>query len=154
MARARILILEENRQIVDELRDSLELAGFETEVALNSQVAFAILEERKMDVAIVGASVQPNNTLKKLHELSADLPILFLTEQKSKRYQAGLLKAGASAVLGLPLERDRVIGAVEKTVRKPEALPPKPRRRKIPKKVAKKKKKEEKKRKGKRTSRV
>lgn len=140
MARARILILEENRQIVDELRDNLELGGFETEVALNSQVAFTILEERKMDLAIVEDNIQAVDTLKKLHELSPELPIVFLSEQKSKRYQSSLLKAGASAILELPLDKDLVLKKVEEIVEKPAAPPPKERVRKFPKKISKKKK--------------
>ncbi len=146
MARARILILEENRQIVDELRDNLELAGFETEVALNSQVAFTILEERKMDLAIVGTSTQDSAILKKFHELLPNLPIIFLSEQKSKRYQAGLLKTGASAILELPLDRDRVITKVEQIVEKPVPAPPKKRLKKPSKKRVVSKKKQEKKR--------
>ncbi|HHT9120181.1 MAG TPA: response regulator [Candidatus Hypogeohydataceae bacterium YC41] len=123
MARDRILIIEESRQIVDELRDNLELAGFETEVALNFQVAYAILEERKMNLAIVGSSFQEINTIRKLCELDNTLPIIFLSEQKSKRYQSTLIKAGASAILELPLDKDQVIEKIEKLVEKPEVLP-------------------------------
>ena len=141
MTRARILILEEDRQLVDELRDDLDLVGFETEVALSSQVAFTILEERKMDLAIVGASTQAIDTLRKLHQQFSKLPIIFLTEQKSKRYQSSLLKEGASAVLGMPLDKDQVIARVEQIVEKPVEKPPKKRPKKPSKGVSKKKKK-------------
>jgi two-component system alkaline phosphatase synthesis response regulator PhoP len=140
MARARILILEENRQVVDELRDNLELAGFETEVALSTQVAFTVLEERKMDLVILGDSVQAIDTLRKLQELSAQLPVVFLSEQKSKRYLAGLLKAGASAIIDLPMDKDLVIKRVEEIVEKPAVAPPKRRPEKLLKKTPKKKK--------------
>ena len=58
MPSARILIVEDERQTVDTLRDLFEQHGYETEVALNKQVALTILQERSMDIAIVSTSVQ------------------------------------------------------------------------------------------------
>ena len=144
MARARIIILEENRQVVDELRDDLDIAGFETEVALSCPVAFTILEERKMDLAIVGAGDQAIGTLKRLHGLFPKLPIIFLSEQKSKRYQSSLLKEGASAVLELPPDKEQLIKKIEQIVEKPVAPLHQKRlkklSKKVPKKISKKKK--------------
>ncbi|MFN3466350.1 MAG: hypothetical protein ACK4WF_01445 [Candidatus Brocadiales bacterium] len=124
--------------MVDELRDDLDLAGFETEVALSSLVAFTILEERKMDLAIVGGGNQAISNLHRLHTLFPKLPIIFLSEQRSKRYQSTLLKGGASAVLGLPPDKDRLIAKVEQIVEKLAAPPTIKRLKKLPKKVSKK----------------
>ncbi|HHT9144334.1 MAG: hypothetical protein Q7J76_04725, partial [Candidatus Brocadiaceae bacterium] len=61
MPSARILIVEDERQTVDTLRDLFEQHGYETEVALNKQVALTILQERSMDIAIVSTSVQESS---------------------------------------------------------------------------------------------
>jgi DNA-binding response OmpR family regulator len=141
----RILIVEENRQVVDELRDNLELAGFEPEVALNFQVALTILEERKMNLAILGTSIQDVGIIRKLHELDKELKILFLTEQKSKRYKSSLLKAGVSSVIELPVEKDNIIATIEVLTAKTKVLPVKVPLRKPARKVAKKKREKKKK---------
>ena len=69
MPSARILIVEDERQTVDELRDLFELYGYETEVALNKQVAITILQERSMDIAIVSTQVQGVPGTEILHEI-------------------------------------------------------------------------------------
>ncbi len=58
MSITRILIIADVRETVDELRDFFESHGYETEVALSAKVSLAILEERRMDLAIIGFKVQ------------------------------------------------------------------------------------------------
>ena len=98
MPSARILIVEDERQTVDTLRDLFEHHGYETEVALNKQVALTILQERSMDIAIVSTSVQDSSGGDILHEirkLNANMPIIMISEQKSKRIESSSIKAGA-----------------------------------------------------------
>lgn len=72
MPPVRILIVEDERQTVDALRDLFEQNGYETEVALNKQVALAILQERKMDLAIISTKVQEISGLEILYEIKKD----------------------------------------------------------------------------------
>ena len=102
MPSARILIVEDERQTVDTLRDMFEQHGYETEVALNKQVALTILQERSMDIAIVSTSVQESSGGDILHEvrkLNATMPIIMISEQKSKRIESSSIKAGAKIFL-------------------------------------------------------
>ena len=81
MPSARILIVEDERQTVDTLRDLFEQHGYETEVALNKQVALTILQERSMDIAIVSTSVQDSSGGDILHEvrrLNANIPFIII----------------------------------------------------------------------------
>lgn len=123
MARARILIVEDERQTVDELRDHLELHGYETEVALTVPISLSIVEERKMDLAVVGEELQGVSGLDILHklkELSPSLKVVLMTAQKSKRYQASLVKSGAEGVLTQPLDRDSALKLVDEALARPE----------------------------------
>ena len=107
MPSARILIVEDERQTVDTLRDMFEQHGYETEVALNKQVALTILQERCMDIAIVSTSVQDSSGGDILHEirkLNAKMPIIMISEQKSKRIESSSIKAGAKIFLLKPLD--------------------------------------------------
>src|SRR3990172_13054967 len=107
MPSARILIIEDERQTVDTLRDMFELHGYETEVALNKQVALTILQERCMDIAILSTSVQASSdsdVLYEIRKLHANMPIIIISDQKSKRVESSSLKAGAKIFLLKPLD--------------------------------------------------
>ena len=116
MPSARILIVEDERQTVDTLRDIFEQHGYETEVALNKQVALTILQERSMDIAIVSTSVQDSSGGDILHEirkLNAKMPIIMISEQKSKRIESSSIKAGAKIFLLKPLDYVFVLQTIE-----------------------------------------
>ncbi len=116
MPSARILIVEDERQTVDTLRDMFEQHGYETEVALNKQVALTILQERSMDIAIVSTSVQDSSGGDILHEirkLNAKMPIIMISEQKSKRIESSSIKAGAKIFLLKPLDYVLVLQTIE-----------------------------------------
>lgn len=116
MPSARILIVEDERQTVDTLRDLFEQHGYETEVALNKQVVFAILLERKMDLLLISTTVQENQGIEILQEVKkqyANLPAIMIGEQKSKRIEASSLKAGANIFLIKPLDVGIILQTVE-----------------------------------------
>jgi DNA-binding response OmpR family regulator len=116
MPSARILIVEDERQTVDTLRDLFEQHGYETEVALNKQVALSILQERSMDVAIVSTSVQESpggDILHEIRKLNAKMPIVMISEQKSKRVESSCIKAGAKIFILKPLDHAFVLRTIE-----------------------------------------
>ncbi len=120
MAVTRIVIVEDERLTVDELRDHLELYGYETEVALTAPVGFGIIGERKMDVAIIGEDVREVSGLDilgKLRAIDPELKIVLMTDQKSKRYQATLLKSGAQGVLTQPLDKAAALAVIESVLK-------------------------------------
>lgn len=116
MPSARILIIEDERQTVDTLRDLFEQHGYETEVALNKQVALTILQERSMDIAIVSTSVQESpggDILHEIRKLNAKMPIVMISEQKSKRVESSSIKAGAKIFILKPLDHLFVLRTIE-----------------------------------------
>ncbi|MCF6148774.1 MAG: response regulator [Candidatus Kuenenia sp.] len=107
MPSSRIMIVEDERQTVDTLRDLFEQYGYETEVALNRNVALNILQERKMDIVIISEMVQDipgKEILYDIRKTNKILPIIMICEQKSKRIESSLVKAGANVVLTKPLD--------------------------------------------------
>lgn len=128
---ARILIAEDERQTVDELRDHLELYGLETEVALSAPLAISIIEERKMDLAIIGTRIHDTDgleVLRRFRELDPGLSTIILTDIKSKRYRASLIKAGARAVLKKPVDKDNVLRLIHNILERPKRPPIKKKR--------------------------
>ena len=107
MPSSRIMIVEDERQTVDTLRDLFEQYGYETEVALNKNVAMNILQERKMDVLIISEMVQDIPGIEIMYDIRKTnkfLPIIMICDQKSKRVESSLMKAGANIVLSKPLD--------------------------------------------------
>ena len=125
MPSARILIVEDERQTVDELRDLFELYGYETEVALNKQVAITILQERSMDIAIVSTLVQGVPGTEILHEIKkyyATMPIIMISDQKLKRAETSSLNEGATLLLLKPLNHTTILQTIEDILVAPVAL--------------------------------
>ncbi len=115
----RILIIADARETVDELRDFFELNGFETEVALNAKVAFAILEERRMDLAIIGFKVQDTPGLEVLadvRDIDPFIPAVIINGSNSKKIKSMILKAGAQGYIPKPIEWDPFLKKVRKVL--------------------------------------
>jgi DNA-binding NtrC family response regulator len=117
MSIARILIIADARETVDELRDCFELNGFETEVALNIKVALAILEERRMDLAIIGFKVQDTpgiEVLAMVRAIDPFIPAILIHGSNSKRIKLIIKKAGAQEYIPKPIEWDSFLRKVKK----------------------------------------
>ncbi|MHC4182217.1 MAG: response regulator [Planctomycetota bacterium] len=116
---ARILIVADARETVDDLRDVFESNGYEAEVALNNKVASAILEERKMDLAIVGFKVQDISgidILKSLRTIDPRIPIVLIHGGNSKRTKTLVKKAGAQGYIPNPIEGNSLLNTVKKVL--------------------------------------
>ena len=119
MSIARILIIADARETVDELRDFFELHGFETEVALNAKVAFAILEERKMDLAIIGFKVQDIPGLEVLADvrgIDPVIPAIIIHGSNSKKIKSMIMKAGAQGYIPKPIVWEPFLNTVRKVL--------------------------------------
>ncbi|MEK6766299.1 MAG: response regulator [Planctomycetota bacterium] len=119
MSITRILIIADARETVDELRDYFELNGFETEVALNIKVALAILEERRMDLAIIGFKVQDTpgiEVLASVRAIDPFIPAILIHGNNSKRIKSIIKKAGAQEYIPNPIEWDSFLRKVKKVL--------------------------------------
>ncbi len=117
MSITRIMIVADTRETVDELRDFFEENGYETEVALNSKVAFAILEERRMDLAIIGFVVQdvPGiEILENLRAMDPYIPVILIQGDNTKRVKALVKKAGAQGHIPEPIDKISFLQTVRK----------------------------------------
>jgi DNA-binding response OmpR family regulator len=116
---ARILIVADARETVDNLRDFFESNGYEAEVALNNKVASTILGERKMDLAIVGFKVQDISgidILKSLRTIDPRIPVVLIHGGNSKYTKALVKKAGAQGYVPNPIEGNSLLNTVKKVL--------------------------------------
>ena len=116
MPSARILIVEDERQTVDALRDLFEQNGYETEVALSKQVALTLLQERKMDLVIISSTVQEISGVEILYEIRkiiSNVPVIVISNQKSKRIESSFMKAGVNIFIVKPLEPTFILKTID-----------------------------------------
>ena len=119
MSTTRILIIADAWETVDELRDFFELHGFETEGALNIKVSLAILEERRMDLAIIGFKVQDLSGIEVLAMVRAIdpfIPAIIIPGSNSKRIKSMIKKADVQAYIPKPIEWDSFLHKVKKVL--------------------------------------
>jgi DNA-binding NtrC family response regulator len=119
MSTTRILIIADAWETVDELRDFFELHGFETEVALNIKVSLAILEERRMDLAIIGCKVQDLSGIEVLamvRTIDPFIPAIIIPGSNSKRIKSTIKKADVQAYIPEPIEWDSFLHKVKKVL--------------------------------------
>lgn len=85
MPKTRALIIEENRKILEQLRDSLEVAGFDTEIALSLDLGLEILSSRRIDLIVIDPGPEKpvlNHMLKTVLGLERRCPTICLVPEK------------------------------------------------------------------------
>lgn len=119
MNSTRILIIADAWETVDGLRDFFELHGFETEVALSTKVSLAILEERRMDLAIISFKVQDISgieVLAKVRAIDPFIPAILIHGSDSKGIKSMIKKADVQAYIPRPIEWDSFLQKVKKVL--------------------------------------
>ncbi len=119
MNSTRILIIADAWETVDGLRDFFELHGFETEVALSIKVSLAILEERRMDLAIISFKVQATSGIEVLAMVRAIdpfIPAILIHGSNSKRVKSMIQRADVQAYIPESIEWDSFLHKVKKVL--------------------------------------
>ncbi|MGR3293209.1 MAG: response regulator [Candidatus Scalindua sp.] len=119
MNSTRILIIADAWETVDGLRDFFELHGFETEVALSTKVSLTILEERRMDLAIISFMVQDISgieVLAKVRAIDPFIPAIIIHGSDSKGIKTMIKKADVQAYIPRPIEWDSFLHKVKKVL--------------------------------------
>ncbi len=113
----RLLIVEEDRMQIDELRDIFVSKGFECEVALSMETAWRILGERKMGIVVVDVAMKGLKDREIIAELKAkypDMKLVAFNGTKKKTEQRKLRRLGADSYLSKASDLVAVGKAVER----------------------------------------
>ncbi|MFQ5687029.1 MAG: response regulator, partial [Candidatus Scalindua sp.] len=82
-------------------------------------VAFAILEERRMDLAIIGFKVQdiPGlEVLANVRDIDPFIPAIIIHGNNSKKIKSMIIKAGAQGYVPKPIEWDPFLLKVKRVL--------------------------------------
>ncbi len=81
MSGYRILLISQDRWLVDRLRDVLDSAGFEAEIALSGAVGARVAVERRVDLLLADEAVEDFHNVRKIKDPAAPtyrLPIIVI----------------------------------------------------------------------------
>ena len=116
MLRPRVLIIESDRRTVDELQEWFERGGYEAEVALSASVGLGILAERRMDAAVVDATLEAKDKwslLKSLKKTDPGLKVVVINGWQGKGVSKIARRAGAARFLVSPVDAEKVVVALQ-----------------------------------------
>ena len=114
----RVLVAEDEPNIVESLRFLLGRAGFDVAVEANGRSALDAARATPPDVLILDVMLPEINGLDVLRQLRAEdcgraLPVLMLTAKGQREDRDRALKAGADLFLTKPFANAELVSAVE-----------------------------------------
>ena len=117
----RILIVEDEHQLREQLRAQLEGKGYSVDSAEDGETGLFLGREYPMDLAVIDLGL-PNlsglDLIRQLRTLGRDFPILILTARDSWRDKVEGLESGADDYLTKPFHPEELMARVNALVRR------------------------------------
>ena len=116
----RLLLVEDDRQIVQYLRPMLEREGFEAHVAVSQAQALEALRDGKYDLLLLDVSLPDGNgyaVCRAVREQS-DTPVIFLTASGDEYSVVSGFEAGADDYISKPFRPRELISRIRSVLRR------------------------------------
>ena len=124
MSRARLLVIDDEPDVRELLRELLERAGYDTREASDGREGLRELYATPMDLVILDVTMPGLDgwaTLERIRDVS-DVPVLMLTARGTELERVRGLKAGADDYVTKPFGRQELLARVETLLRRPRGL--------------------------------
>lgn len=123
----RILIIEDNEEVRDNLEDILQLSGYETDSAPNGKIGIEKALSNPPDLILCDVMMPELDGFGTLSILSrkpatADVPFIFLTAMAEKSDRRRGMLMGAEDYITKPFYKDELLQVVETRLQKSERL--------------------------------
>jgi DNA-binding response OmpR family regulator len=109
----RILLVDDEEQLVSTLAERLEIRGFETTWVTSSATAIELAEKESFDLAVLDVKIPKISGLelkKRLHVLQPEMKFIFLTGHGSEDdFKVGAAEAGEDFYLIKPVKIESLI---------------------------------------------
>jgi len=117
----RILVVEDNRQVARQIKDSLEQELFVVDVAHDGEQGWFLGDTEPYDAVILDIGLPKLDglsVLQKWRNASNRVPVLILTSRDTWREKVTGLRAGADDYLAKPFEFEEMLARVEALIRR------------------------------------
>lgn len=117
---ARVLVIEDERDIADFIRRGLVLKGYEVDVAYDGEQGLAVARERMPDLVVLDLMLPGIDGIEACRRLRAvgDVPIIILTARDSVADKVEGLEAGADDYVTKPFAFDELMARVRAALRR------------------------------------
>jgi DNA-binding response OmpR family regulator len=118
--RVRILLVDDDRELIDLLAFALKRAGLDPVAAHDSNAALKVFEERKPDLVVLDINLGASSGLDVLRELRrrSSLPVIMLTALDSEEDKVRGLESGADDYLTKPFSHRELIARIRAQLRR------------------------------------
>lgn len=117
MRRKKVLVADDDRDIVLALKIRLEAAGYEIVTAMDGKEAVESIRQEKPDLAILDINMPEGNAFAVLDELRDDgiekLPVIFLTADTQEKSQVKAFHRGIRHYLTKPYDPKTLLVLIE-----------------------------------------
>ncbi|MDH5180328.1 MAG: sigma-54 dependent transcriptional regulator [Gammaproteobacteria bacterium] len=123
MNNATILVVEDDHELLEALRETLQIAGYRVVTASDGQHALTVLAENKINL-VVSDIQMPNmdgrQLLKQIRQQGLDVPIILMTAYGTIQQAVDAMRDGASDYMVKPFEAEVLANMVSRYVGHPE----------------------------------
>ncbi len=116
----RVLIVDDEVELVETLVERLELRGYEPAGVHTGDEAVDRVKTEPYDVVVLDVKLRGESgvdVMKRIKQIKPDLPVLLLTGHMSQETSEECLKAGALDYLIKPIQIDRLIEKLNEAIR-------------------------------------
>lgn len=117
---AKILVAEDNDFVRMQIVKFLQDGGHNTQEATDGNAAIEVVQNHEIDIAIVDVRMEPLDGfdfIRAVRGMSMDTPIILVTGDDASDILETAGEWGVSAVLIKPVQKDRLLKAVERGLR-------------------------------------
>jgi two-component system response regulator GlrR len=119
MALGKILVVDDDRNLVELIQMRLETAGYEVVTSLHEEEALAKAKEQPFDLAIVDlqlVNMDGISLMEDLHRIIPEIPVIILTAYGSIESAVDAMKRGAYSYITKPFEHQDLLCHIEKAI--------------------------------------
>ena len=115
---SRILICEDEENIVSFLKAELQFEGFEADVAYDGSDAVRLFAQGQYDLVLLDIMLPEKNGLECLREFrkTSDIPVIMLTARKEVYDKVAFLNAGADDYITKPFDTLELIARIRRNI--------------------------------------
>jgi two-component system response regulator ArlR len=120
MQNGRVLICEDEKDIVSFLRAELLHAGYAADAAYDGEAALEMLGSAAYDLALLDLMLPRVNGLAVLRRIreTSDMPVIVITARKDSFDKVLLLKSGADDYVTKPFDTLELLARIERSIRR------------------------------------
>ncbi len=123
---SRILLIDDEEDIVETLKFCLEVAGYECLSGYDGTEAVAIASREKPDLLVMDVMMPVMNGIEALKKIRSTaginrMPVIMLTAMSEKNHVTDILKLGVNDYVIKPFDKNVLIDKIKKVIGEPKA---------------------------------